>query len=140
MDVLHPCYFWKTHLFEHNIGFLTPEADAMGNSYICSHTYTHICICICIWISIFYLHIYIYMYIYILLSNIYISKYLYMLRATQFSLVLICIVSGRSLAFFPQHNVEALLFSRPRPCLSSLLGFLFLDPPGETATVIKKTV
>ena len=36
-----------------------------------------------------------------------------------------------SVFFFPQHNVEGLLFSWLWPCLSSLLDFLFWDPLGK---------
>ena len=37
---------------------------------------------------------------------------------------------------FPSTYVEGLLFSWPRPCLSSLLDFLFLDTPGKTAAIV----
>ena len=40
--------------------------------------------------------------------------------------------------YFPQHNVEGFLFSWLWPCLSSLLNFLFLDPPGKTDARFKK--
>ncbi len=38
--------------------------------------------------------------------------------------------------FFSQHKVVGLLNFRPLPETSSLLDFLFSDPPGKTAVII----